>query len=53
MSDAPTAIHSAVPIANKKQAVAIGGDDAGGGDAGVSQAEEDALQERLNRLRNP
>lgn len=60
MADAPTALHSAtVPLANKKQAVALGGDEppvggsGGGGDGGVSTAEEEALQERLNRLRGP
>jgi hypothetical protein len=58
MGEAPTALASAsVPLANKKQAVALGGDEpslgGGGGDGGVSTAEEDALQERLNRLRGP
>lgn len=60
LGEAPTALHSAAtPVANKKQAVALGGDDLPGlpgppgGDGGVSTAEEDALQERLNRLRGP
>lgn len=60
LGEAPTALHSAAaPVANKKQAVALGGDDLlgptgpSGGDGGVSTAEEDALQERLNRLRGP
>jgi len=59
MGEAPTTLHSSVPpLANKKQAVALGGDiDAPaastGGEGGVTTAEEDALQERLNRLRGP
>ncbi|KAG8835355.1 ESCRT-III subunit protein did4 [Serendipita sp. 399] len=58
LGEAPTALHAAsTPIANRKQAVALGGDEgpstSGGGDGGVTSAEEDALQERLNRLRGP
>ncbi|CAG8702903.1 17053_t:CDS:2, partial [Acaulospora colombiana] len=59
LGEAPTALHSAAtPVANKKQAVALGGDDSlgapsGGGNETVTSAEEDALQERLNRLRGP
>ena len=62
LGEAPTALHSAAtPVANKKQAVALGGIDdltgppgpSGGDGGGVSTAEEDALQERLNRLRGP
>ena len=59
LGEAPTDLHlAAAPITNKRQAVALGGDEApssgaGGGDGGVSTAEEDALQERLNRLRGP
>jgi charged multivesicular body protein 2A len=60
LGEVPAALHSTVPpLANKKQAVALGGDldtapgPPGGDSGGVSTAEEDALQERLNRLRGP
>ncbi|CAG7846235.1 Charged multivesicular body protein 2a AltName: Full=Chromatin-modifying protein 2a; Short=CHMP2a [Serendipita indica DSM 11827] len=57
LGETPTDLHSAaVPVVNRRQAVALGGDDvpsSGSGDGGVSTAEEDALQERLNRLRGP
>lgn len=55
LGEAPTVLHStATPLENKKQAVALGGDVAPtGGDGGVTSAEEEALQERLNRLRGP
>jgi charged multivesicular body protein 2A len=60
LGEVPAALHStAPPLANKKQAVALGGDHDGapapsaGDGGGVSTAEEDALQERLNRLRGP
>jgi charged multivesicular body protein 2A len=62
LGETPTALHStAAPVANKRQPVALGGDElppgsgggGGGGDGGVTTAEEEALQERLNRLRGP
>lgn len=55
LGEAPTAIHSAAaPVANKRQAVAVGGDDtAAAGDGGVSLADEEALQARLDKLRGP
>jgi len=55
LGEAPTSIHSAAsPIANKRQAVAVGGDDtAAAGDGGVSVADEEALQARLDKLRGP
>jgi len=58
LGEAPTAIHSATtPVANRRQAVAVGGDDAAAaaaaGDGGVSLADEEALQARLDKLRGP
>lgn len=55
LGDAPTGIQSAAaPVTNKRQAVAVGGDDTtAAGDAGVSQADEEALQARLDKLRGP
>ena len=48
-------MHSAAAqVANKRQAVAVGGDDtAAGGDGGVSLADEEALQARLDKLIGP
>lgn len=42
-------------MTNKRQAVAVGGGDdtAAAGDGGVSLADEEALQARLDKLRGP
>jgi charged multivesicular body protein 2A len=59
LNETPTGIVSAAPLANKKQAIAIGEDSGGsvgppkpsGGSSGGGLSEEDELQARLDNLR--